>query len=293
MNPNRNNPRQHHHRHPGGSQIVATVSIAMVLVVLGIVALTSLVAERVTADLRAGMGMVVVVDELAGDGAADTLSQTLKNAPYTGTLKYVSAAEVNAQWQSQLGDQELTDLFPFQAEYDLKVKSGWSSADSLQAIAARLKEMTAVYDVKVQTDIARNVNRTISTVTMVLIVVATALLLISFVLIYNTVGMAIHARRLVIHTMQYVGARPGFIRRPFVLRSVLSGVIAGVIASALLASLLVWVRNINAGIFEAIGWPSACVVFAFLTASGAIIGAIATALAVNKYLRRSYENVSR
>ena len=237
--------------------------------------------------------MVVVVDELAGDGAADTLSQTLKNAPYTGTLKYVSAAEVNAQWQSQLGDQELTDLFPFQAEYDLKVKSGWSSADSLQAIAARLKEMTAVYDVKVQTDIARNVNRTISTVTMVLIVVATALLLISFVLIYNTVGMAIHARRLVIHTMQYVGARPGFIRRPFVFRSVLSGVIAGVIASALLASLLVWVRNINAGIFEAIGWPSACVVFALLTASGAIIGAIATALAVNKYLRRSYENVSR
>jgi cell division transport system permease protein len=88
---------------------------------------------------------------------------------------------------------------------------------------------------------------------MVLIVVATALLLISFVLIYNTVGMAIHARRLVIHTMQYVGARPGFIRRPFVFRSVLSGVIAGVIASALLASLLVWVRNINAGIFEAIG----------------------------------------
>lgn len=276
-----------------GSQIVTTVSIAMVLVVLGIVALTGIVSQRVTSDLRSGMGAVVIVDELATDGAADTLARTLKSAPYVGELKYVAAEEVNAQWQKQLGDDELNDLFPFQAEYDLKVKSGWSAPDSLKAIAARLKALPAVYDVKVQAEVARNVNRTVNTVMLVLAVVASALLVISFVLIYNTVSMAIHGRRVVIHTMQYVGARPGFIRRPYVNRSVMAGIAAGVIASALLAGLLAWVRTVSPGIFEAVGWGRAGVVFASLIGTGVLVSALAAVFAVNKYLRRSYETVQR
>lgn len=276
-----------------GSQIVTTVSITMVLVVLGVVVLAGIVADRVTGDLRSGMGAVVIVDELASDGAADTLARTLKSAPYVGSLKYVSAEEVNAQWQKQLGDDELKDLFPFQAEYDLKVKSGWSSADSLKRIAERLRRLPAVYDVKVQTEIARNVNRTVSTVMLVLAVVASAMLVISFVLIYNTGSMAVHARRVVIHTMQYVGARPGFIRRPYVVRSMLAGVVAGVVASGLLAGLLAWTRTVSAGIFDAIGWASAGIVFAGLVGVGALVSALATVMAVNKYLRRSYEDVHR
>ena len=64
-----------------GSRLVSTVSIAMVLVVIGIVAFTGLVAEKVTGELRSGLEAVVIVNESATEGAVDTLSQTLSAAP--------------------------------------------------------------------------------------------------------------------------------------------------------------------------------------------------------------------
>lgn len=274
-----------------GSQIVSSISITMVLLVLGIVALTGIIAHRVADNLRSGIGMVVIVDELATDTAADSLSATLKNAPYTRQVTFASAEEVHKRWKEQLGGDELPDVNPFQPEYEVAVNAQWSSADSLDAIAARLAAMPAVYDVKVHKAIAANINRTVSTVMLVLLVVAIALLIISFVLIRNTVSMEVYAQRVIIHTMQYVGARPGFIRRPYVMRSMLSGIAAGVIASALLALLLVWVRSVNAGIADAIGIVGALCVFATLILIGAGVCALAATFAANKYLRRSYDEI--
>lgn len=274
-----------------GSQIVSTISVTMVLIVLGIVALTALVAHHVTDGLRSGIGMVVIVDELAPDAAADSLSKELNSAPYVRSLSYATAEEVHNRWKEQLGEDELPDVNPFQPEYEVKVKSQWSSADSLQAIAGRLSAMTAVYDVKVHKEIAASINRTVSTVVLVLLVVALALLVISFVLIRNTVSMEVYAQRVVIHTMQYVGARPAFIRRPYVVRSMVSGVIAGLIASAILAGLLLWVSSVNNSIMQAIGWGGASVVFAILIATGAAVCALAALMSANKYLRRSYDEI--
>lgn len=297
ITPNSMNPKRNISRRGilgiRGSQVVSTVSIAMVLVVIGIVSFTGMVANKVTGDLKTGLEAVVIVDEMASDGSVDTLAQTLKTAPYVSELKYMSAEEVNKQWRSRLGDEELADLSPFQAEYSIKVTSDWFSADSLQSIATQLRAMPAVYDVKVPMDIAGNVNRSIGTVMLVLTVVAAALLLITIVLIYNTVSMSIQARRVVIHTMQYVGATPGFICRPYLSGSALSGVIAGVLASGVLVGLLLWVRSVSPAIFDSVGWQKAGIVFLCLIAAGAAVGVVATVIAVNRYLRCSYDGVHR
>ncbi len=274
-----------------GSQIVSAISITMVLLVLGIVALTGIVAHRVTDNLRSNIGMVVIVDELAADTAADSLATTLKKADYARHVKYASAEEVYQRWKQQLGDDDLPDVNPFQPEYEVTVNAQWSSADSLEAIASRLSAMPAVYNVKVHKEIAANINRTVSTVVLVLLVVAIALLIISFVLIRNTVSMDVYAQRVIIHTMQYVGAHPGFIRRPYVMRSMLSGIAAGIIASAILTALLMWVRSVNAAIADAIGIAGALCVFASLIITGAAVCALAATFAANKYLRRSYDEI--
>lgn len=292
MNQKRNRPNRHSIGFLG-SQFVSIMSIAMVLVVVGIVSFTGVVAKKVTADVRSGFEVVVIVDETASKGAVDTLTAALNSATYISEMKYASAEEVNELWRSRLGDDELAELSPFQAEYDLKVKPTWFSSDSLSVIVSQIKALPAVYDVKAPLDIAANVNRSINTVMLVLTVIAAVLLLITIVLIYNTVSMSIQARRVVIHTMQYVGARPGFIRRPYVGNSVLSGILAGVFASGVLTGILIWVRNVSPSVFEYIGWQTAVVVFLCLAAAGVVVGVVATVVAVNSYLRRSYVDVHR
>ena len=214
--------------------MISTVSVALVLTLLGMVALTGIVAQRVSDTFRSGIGMVVIVDETASASALDSLKGELKKGLWVKASTYSSAEEVNARWQEELGDIEISELHPFQPEYVVSVKPRWSSADSLERIASRLSTYPAVYEVKVHKDMAVSVNRTLNSAVMIILIVCAVLLVISFVLISNTVGMELYSQRMVVHTMQYVGARPSFIRRPFVGRSIVNGVMAGIVASAAL-----------------------------------------------------------
>ena len=87
--------------------------------------------------------------------------------------------------------------------------------------------------------------------------------------------------------------RLSFSRLSAVCGSALSGLIAGVLASGVLVGLLLWIRNVSPEIFDAVGWEMAAIVFAALTLAGIAVGVLATVVAVNRYLRRSYEDVHR
>ncbi len=274
-----------------GAQIISSVSVALVLLILGIVALTGLTAHRVTSGIRSNIGFVVIVNDGVGQPAVDSLSMVLGTAPYVADTLYSPADVVLERWRDMMGEDMMADVNPFLPEYEVRVREGWMSADSLTLISERIKELTAVYDVKLHTDMVSHVNRTIHSAIMVLLVVAGALLLISFVLINNTVRLEVYSHRMVIHTMKYVGATAGFIRRPYVMSSVLSGIAAAAIASAVLAGLLYYVSDVNPAVMQAITWGGAAVVGAGLFVVGALLCALASLLATNKYLRKDYDEI--
>src|SRR5207247_10322407 len=60
------------------------------------------------------------------------------------------------------------------------------------------------------------------------------LLIISVVIVMNTIRTAVYHRRKEIEVMKLVGATEGFVRGPFVLEGVMTGLIAAAIALALL-----------------------------------------------------------
>lgn len=274
-----------------GSQIISTISVALVLLILGIVALTGLTAHRVTSGIRSNIGFVAIVNDTAGKNAVDSLALILAKAPYMADTAYSSADEVMARWQKMMGEDLLADVNPFLPEYEVKVLPEWTSADSLSAIAQSLKALPAVYDVKLHTDMVSHINRSIHSAIMVLLVVAGALLLISFVLINNTVRLDVYSSRMVIHTMKYVGATAGFIRRPYVWSSVLSGLIAAAVASAVLAAMLYYISGVNPAVIQSVTWTGAAIVFAGLFVVGALLCALASLLATNKYLRKDHDEI--
>ena len=60
-----------------------------------------------------------------------------------------------------------------------------------------------------------------------------ALLVISLILLNNTIRLAIFSKRYLINTMKLVGATKWFIMRPFLGSSITQGILSGIIASAL------------------------------------------------------------
>ena len=119
-------------------------------------------------------------------------------------------------------------------------------------------------------------------------------LVISILVIFNTIRMAIYSRSEEIYMEKLVGADNSFIRGPFLIEAMMSGIFAGIIASILsfigywtlspkLAGYDISVANVDAFIGETRG---TVLVIIALVLTGAIITLISSRLAVHKYLKR-------
>ncbi|MBO7657505.1 permease-like cell division protein FtsX [Candidatus Saccharibacteria bacterium] len=126
------------------------------------------------------------------------------------------------------------------------------------------------------------------------IVLAVVFLVISILIIFSTIRMAIFSRREEIYMMKLVGADKRFIRGPFLIEAEICGVIAGLIAATTsyfgftflapkLASYGIDVTSITK-ILES---NQLILVFLVFVASGVIIGRISAMLAVSKYLHKA------
>lgn len=283
-----------HTTHFRSSQAIATISVALVLFILGIVALTAMAAHHVTDNLRSGIGIVAVIDTDADSTAVNTFTTTLRKAAYVEQITVTDADAVYERWQQMMGDDESTLLDgvnPFLPECNIKLRQQWTSADSLQAIADRIADMPQVWDVKTHSDIADNINTTIDSIITILLIIAVALLIVSAVLINNTIRLEIYGHRTIINTMQYVGATAWFIRRPYVVGGILCGIIAGLMASAVLAALFIYTERVSPAVTQTLSWPEMAALFATLTAVGALLCAVASLLSTNRYIRHNHDDI--
>ena len=110
------------------------------------------------------------------------------------------------------------------------------------------------------------------------------LLLIITILIHNTIKLAMYSQRFLIRSMQLVGATANFIKRPFLVRSVLLSLLAGTIASSLLLTLLYY-ANLHIEALVKLQEPIKIFMLSgVILLVGVLISLLSTYLAINKYL---------
>ena len=134
-------------------------------------------------------------------------------------------------------------------------------------------------------DLVEAVNKNLAKISLVLLGLAVLLLIVSFSLINNTIRLGVYARRFSIHTMKLVGASWGFIRRPFVRRSVGLGVLAAVIACVVLGGLVYALYRYEPEILTVLTWKELAITGGAVLLFGLIITAICAHISVNKFLR--------
>ena len=126
-----------------------------------------------------------------------------------------------------------------------------------------------------------------------MIFIATVLLIIAILLIYNTIRLAVFSKRFMIRTMQLVGAKSYFIKRPFIFRAFYQGLISGVLAILFLISLWYSFTYINPNIIISLSSNSSALnkeIFDFTIVSsgilvaGILISVISTYFALNKFI---------
>jgi len=180
---------------------------------------------------------------------------------------------------------------PYQPEFEIKVKPQYANRDSIENIKISLLDNLAIDEVISDTSMIDEINYTIGNIMIILAIIAATLVLISFVLINNTVRLTVYSKRFIIHTMKLVGATNGFIRRPFIINNLIHGIIASLITIIILASSLYYLQTIDYSWGQSISWLDATYIFSGIIIAGIIICTISAFFATNKYLRTKYDDL--
>lgn len=276
-----------------GSRLTSIVSVALVLMILGILAMTMLASRGLGDDIRSNIGFIVKLDRAAGDTEINRLKRELIGSKFTESLTYMSADEILREESQLMGEplDSLLDENPFGAEFDIKVRPDYANSDSIAAIASRMEIIPSVDEVVTEAAVVDNVNSVLSRMSVVLIAIAAALLIISFVLINNTVSLAVYSRRFIIHTMKLVGATGAFIRRPFLLAGAATGAVAAAAACGILAALRAYAASFDPLVDRLVSWTDMAFIFVGLFVVGLLICVAASALSTNRYLRSDYDEM--
>lgn len=276
-----------------GSQLTAIVSVTLVLLILGILAVIGIAGRSGADQLKRNLGFIVKVDRNAADTQINRLKQIFNTSPYVSSYIYSSAEEILEAESKYLGEDlaSLLDVNPYGAEFDVKVSPQYASVDSIESLAVRLAEDESVDRVLTESSMIAAVNSTLGRASWLLLAVAVALLVISIVLINNTVHLSVYSRRFVIHTMKLVGATGGFIRRPFIRAGAINGLISAIIASLLLVAMLAYSANIDPLLASCFSVGLCVIVVAGMIIVGVLICTVASLFATNHYLKANYDEM--
>src|SRR5690606_14575824 len=129
------------------------------------------------------------------------------------------------------------------ASIEVKLAADWANPDSMARIEAQINSFPQVKEVYYQKNLLDAIHENVKRITIVLAIFSLLLLLIAIALINNTIRLSVYSRRFLINTMQLAGATRGFIRRPFLLRSVLHGLAGATVAIVLLSVFIYGLSN--------------------------------------------------
>lgn len=271
-----------------GLQVVTLcISTAMVLVLLGLVVFSVLTARNLSAYVKENLTVTVMLSQDVTNPEAEQMCRELRQRPYVSQLTYISKEDALKELTKELGadPMEFVDYNPTLASVEMQMRADYANRDSLQWIEKELKQNAKVQEITYPQDLMDQVNRTLAKINLVLLVLAVLLLIISFSLINNSIRLGVYARRFSIHTMKLVGASWGFIRRPFLRRSIGIGLLAALLAILVLGGCIYALYRYDPDVLTVITWRDMALTAAVVMVAGVLITFLCSYFSVNKFLR--------
>ena len=269
------------------SRLTSIISISLVLFLLGLILLMGLLGNKLSAYVKENISFSVILEDNITEGEISRLQTSLKKLPFIKSTTYISKEMAARELEEALGEspEVFQGMNPLHASIEVKLNSEYANPDSLGVIEKQLESYTSVSDLFYRKDMMELVQDNMQKIGFVLLVLALALTAISFVLIGNTIRLLIYSKRFLIHTMKLVGATSGFIRAPFIRYNIVSGLLASLLSILMLCGTMYYLQQEFGGFLEFFDWKTLSMICGAEVLCGILLSLVATALAVNKYLR--------
>ena len=220
-----------------GSYAISTVSVAMVLFLVASVGYIIWNLAKATDNIKERMTLYVMMEESAPDQVVEEVGFKLRSTEGVREVEFISKSDAAADFKSFTGGnfEEFLEYNPLPASFEVRLMASESPKALVSSIEAQVLEWKGVEEVIYQQGMVESMDTNLGKFKLLLVVFGAVLLLISLILLKNTIRMSVFSRREIIATMKLVGASKGFIKRPFMRDSFFMG-----LAAAILASLMFW-----------------------------------------------------
>jgi len=286
---------------------LTTAATAVMTVTLTIILATfvlHLVFNDTLADIRQKIDISIYLNDSLSNDQRKEFEDAIHSVANVTTIGYVSKSQARQDYVSQnSGDTQqlealsvLGEANPFPASLKVHV----SNTDHLEDIAKLVgEEKWVAYQAPgkkasisgSRKDAIENIARAAQFSEIAGLAVSGLFLVLSIMVIFNTIRMAIFNRRDEIEIMKLIGAEKSFIRGPFIVEACLYGIFAAVVAIALMYSALIAAGPGIAGAGITIDptvkffgdYPM--LIFLGELLAGILIGIVSSFLAIRRYLK--------
>ena len=289
----------------------ATLVMTVTLIILSVTFVASVVLSETATAMRDKIDITLFFKPGTGKETLEVLKQVITREPNVKSVETRTSEEEYENFLKENADNELlietledpsmdmrsVMISTMQATMRLKVYDTDNLEPIKNIVASDINFVKNLdeteeptYDVN-QTEIA-TITRWANIATTGGIVLSAIFIVISILVIFNTIRMAIFSRREEIYMEKLVGADSYFIRGPFLVEAQMSGIVSGILASTICFFGFRFIEprlssyGINVStVANILNSNKLVLVILAMIFAGGLIGSISARLAIQKYLR--------
>lgn len=283
------------------NRLMSLASIGVLTACLLLIGGAALLSANVTAIVGVVEDqneLVVFLEDELSDNQKNSIDDKIKSLNGLLSVNFISKEQALIEQQNKV-NPEYSEIFnglqgdqnPLPDSYRIKL----DSLEDLSSITAQITAIEGVLQVSAPTELANTITEIKRMINIAGLGIIVLLIVVSVVIIANTIKITVFNRRKEIGIMKYVGATDSFIRLPFLVEGMLLGIISAVLAfgilffgyTYLLDSLVTngisWFAMISQNLlpFDDIALP----LLAFFAIMGTVTGTVGSLMFVKKYLK--------
>jgi cell division transport system permease protein len=275
------------------TRFTSLINITMVLILLGLLSFVLINNRKLSEYIREKIGFTLVLKDNLNDAELVRLQKVISANSAIKSIKYIDKETAANDFTKDLGDdfRDFLGYNPLFASIDVKLYAPFTNGDSLKSLEQKFLKFPEITDVYYQKNLVTLINQNVRKISITILVVSLLLTIIFFGLINNTIRLQIYSQRFIINTMQMVGATNNFIRKPFLLKSVILGFYGSLIASVVLICGIYFYKKELNGLVNYADLTTVLMVVIVVFLFGFIISVLSTWFALNKFLRLKFDEL--
>ena len=287
------------HKSNSLAELSTIFGMTLLLTLFGVFVYFMWSANKKSSEIKEQLSMDILFHETIDESIVRMMEKKLKSMD--GIVKkalYVSKEDAQKLMLKHVGKDafEILDgVNPLPSSIHVNLSSNYVNPDSAANFAALITKGNEhiISEVAYNESQFLEIGTVFKNFELIMLFIAGVLLIIAILLIYNTIRLAVFSKRFMIRTMQLVGAKSFFIRRPFILKAFYQGLISAILAVLFLLSLWYSFTIINPNIITELSTDEFLlnseilefsVIALGILITGVLISVVSTYFALNKFI---------